>query len=171
MKRTVFVLVLCVLLAGCAPSAPGETTLPTTQPVQTTVPTQTTAPELSFTLYLPNANADGFDTYTVITTEIIPEGVLEMLIVGGVLPRDAAILSFSMEDGRLNLDMNRAFGDKIRSTGTAGELMIIGSTVNTFLSAFEAETVYFTVEGQILESGHVIYDTPIGFVTPFASGV
>ena len=37
--------------------------------------------------------------------------------------------------------------------------------VNTFLDAFQAESVYFTVDGQILESGHVIYD----FAMPFFS--
>ena len=33
---------------------------------------------------------------------------------------------------------------------------------DTFLDAFQAENVYFTVDGQILESGHTIYD----FVIP-----
>ena len=39
--------------------------------------------------------------------------------------------------------------------------MVVGSVVNTFLDAFQAESVYFTVDGQILESGHVIYDFAI----------
>jgi len=64
----------------------------------------------------------------------------------------------------LNIDFNRSFADLICSMGTAGELMITGSVVNTFLSAFQAESVYFTVDGEILESGHVIYDFPLTFV-------
>jgi hypothetical protein len=41
--------------------------------------------------------------------------------------------------------------------------MVLGSLVNTYLSAYQAETVLITVEGQILESGHVIYDFPMGY--------
>ena len=47
--------------------------------------------------------------------------------------------------------------------GTSGERMVIGSVVNTLIANYEVETVSITVEGDIWESGHVIYDSPMGF--------
>ena len=41
--------------------------------------------------------------------------------------------------------------------------MITGSVVNTYITAFQAESVYFTINGNILESGHVVYDFPLTF--------
>ena len=44
--------------------------------------------------------------------------------------------------------------------GTAGESATIKAVVNTFLDAYGAQEAYITVDGEILESGHVIYDFP-----------
>ena len=71
--------------------------------------------------------------------------------------------SFAVEDGLITVDFNRSFADVVCSMGTSGELMIVGSVVNTFLDAFRAESVAFTVDGQILESGHTIYDFALTF--------
>ena len=68
-----------------------------------------------------------------------------------------------MEGSQLFLDFNAAFSDQLVTYGTAGELMMIGSVVNTFLSAYGADTVMITVDGQIMESGHVIYDFPLAY--------
>ena len=66
------------------------------------------------------------------------------------------------EGGEITLDFNEAFAQRIRSTGTAGEYILMGSLVNTYLDAFNAATVTVTVEGGVWESGHVIYDMPMG---------
>ena len=42
--------------------------------------------------------------------------------------------------------------------------MIMGSVVNTYLSAYDAESVFITVNGEILETGHMIYDFPITYM-------
>ena len=48
--------------------------------------------------------------------------------------------------------------------GTAGERMMVGSVVNTFLTAFDkVDKVSILVSGQIFESGHVVYDEPMEF--------
>ena len=168
MKRILTLFLICVLLAGC--SATAEQQDPTVLPILETDPTETTPPTtqapmmLAYQVYLPNDNADGFEVETVETTEITAESVLAELIGRGVLPDTVVINDFSTTGMQLNIDFNQPFADLVCSMGTAGELMITGSVVNTFLSAFQAESVFFTVNGGILESGHVIYDFPLTFV-------
>lgn len=172
MNRILTVILICALLAGCAATAnnPEATVLPIIESEAPTAPTEATQPEttpvmtLTYRLYLPNDNADGFDIRDIDTTVITAESVLKELQDRGALPETVAINSFGSEGTQLNIDFNRAFGDLVCSMGTAGELMITGSVVNTYLSAFQAESVFFTVEGEILESGHVIYDFPLTFV-------
>lgn len=173
MKRILTILLICVLLAGCAAAAEQQepTILPVIETDPTQLPTTETAPPatqmpmmLVYQLYLPNDNADGFEVQTVETTEITADSVLAELQSRGALPEAVAVNSFSSEGTQLNIDFNQPFADLICSMGTAGELMITGSVVNTYLSAFQAESVFFTVNGEILESGHVVYDFPLTFV-------
>ena len=174
MKRILTLLLICVLLAGCAAAAQQQE--PTILPIIETDPTQipttletespaTEAPVMqSYQIYLPNDNADGFEVEVIETTEITADSVLAELQGRGALPDAVAINQFSIEGTQLNIDFNQPFADLICSMGTAGELMITGSVVNTYLSAFQAESVFFTVNGEILESGHVIYDFALTFV-------
>lgn len=169
MKRIAILLLLCAFLCGCAETASTESTGSVIIPesIQITEPDPGTTPEIpdvTYQLYLPNANADGFDAMTIRATEITADLILAELQYNGVLPDTVVINSFESKLTQLNIDFNRAFADLVCSMGTAGEMMIIGSVVNTFLSAFQAESVYITVDLEILESGHVIYDTPITFI-------
>ena len=181
MKSCIFLILLCICLAGCRSTPPVTPTEAPTQAqteIQTEVPTQApTAPAatqaptepvtepvlVSYTLYLPNENADGFVPQTVQTERITADGVLEQLQKAGALPDTVIINAFGSQGDQLNLDFNSAFADAVNSMGTSGERMIIGSLVNTFLNAFQAQSLAFTVEGEILESGHVAYDFPLTF--------
>lgn len=119
------------------------------------------------TVYVPNEYADGF----VVTEETITDFTAEMitgkLVEKNVLPEGTAVNSFEIiegDDGRqLKLDLNASFLEKLNSMGTSGEFMIMGSVVNTFLTAYEAESIIITVDGKAPESGHCIYDEPLGF--------
>lgn len=179
MKRILTIILICALLAGCAAVTDQKepTVLPILEskptaapPTEPAVPTETNPPAtqpptlLSYQIYLPNDNADGFDIETVETDQITAESVLKDLQNRNVLPDTVSINSFAFEGMQLNIDFNQPFADLICSMGTAGELMITGSVVNTYLSAFQVESVYFTIDGQILESGHVVYDFPLTFV-------
>ena len=168
MKQFVILLLICALLAAC--SAPGmenpagTTTVRLTENERTQPLQSSTEPQkqLQYEIYLPNENAEGFNTKTLNVGEITADSVLHELINHKVLPDGVAINNHEIDGTQLNLDFNRAFADLVCSTGTAGEMMIVGSVVNTYLSAFQIESVFFTVDGAILESGHVIYDFPIG---------
>ena len=91
------------------------------------------------------------------------EGVLLLLQVKGVVNQDVEVLSCRSEDTQLFLDLNQAFLEQLYTMGTSGEKMLIGYIVNTFLSAYGCETVLLTVNGEAFDSGHTVYDFPLGF--------
>ena len=178
MKKFLPLLLCCILLIGCSAPAAEPTDPPvlteapaasivTTEAPETETPTEIPETEppvlLSYQMYLPNDNADGFDVQTVETSQITAESVLAELQAAGVLPDTVVINAFGAAGNQLNIDFNQAFADLICSMGTAGEMMITGSVVNTYITAFQAESVYFTINGNILESGHVVYDFPLTF--------
>lgn len=176
MKKLIFLLVLCMTLTGCfppsRPAMPGtDGPVPAQSEPATQTPTETIAPaespeppaSVSYTLYLPNENANGFVTQNVETDRITADGILLELQKAGALPDTVILNAFGSQDDQLILDFNSAFADAVDAMGTSGEYMIIGSLVNTFLNAFQAHSLTFTVEGQILESGHVIYDFPLTY--------
>ena len=159
MKRFLILALCCLLLSGCASNepappitaAPGDSTIAPTYPMQ------------QFTLYYGDENAEKFLSKEVQVSEVTKEVVISELIAAGVLTDGAAINSIEKSGTQLLVDFNQAFADQVCAMGTAGEYMIIGSTVNTLLSAFHAEAILLTVNGGILESGHVIYDFPLEF--------
>ena len=117
------------------------------------------------TIYHSNCNADGFDTVTVELEYLTPDKIWSELTAKGVIPSDVQILTFEQhEEGgrRIILNLSESFHTHIRSFGTAGEYLIIGSIVNTFLSVYQAEGINIIVEGQILESGHAEYSGYLG---------
>lgn len=169
MKKYISLVLCCLMLTGCT-SQPTETTVP----VETTAPMETThAPEITdpatppteasipLNIYVPDENAENFNTIPTTIDALDAEIILEMLIENSMLHEDIALNSEELVDSQLNLDFNQAFLDQLLTYGTAGERMMIGCVVNTYLSAYDAETVYITVNGEIMESGHVVYDFPM----------
>lgn len=176
MKKLAVLLLSCLMLSGCAQEphvndAVKETGISLDTSILETIPPETTEPEtILLTIYSPNDNADGF-VQSLVEVEAITEPVLvEQLVLVGVLPEGTKVnhlaLSASSEDpdwNRLSVDFNEAFRDRIQSMGSAGEYAIMGSVVNTFLTAYQAKTMTITVDGQVLESGHAVYDQPLEF--------
>lgn len=169
MKKIFSLLLCCLLLNGCTkPTA--ESTVPAHETNAATAsvlvpegsqPDQpVTEPVARFTLYTPNENADGFIATEVSGPMLTP---LEALVDAGILPVEVQLNTVKWEDDMLTFDFNSAFRDLILTQGSSGERMVIGCVVNTYLSAYETDQILITVEGEILESGHVVYDFPMGF--------
>ena len=184
---------LTLTLAGCtssdnsgaadgnAPSQSSQTDADTTtaDAEETTQPDIAVLDEFMVTLYLPNDNADGFDTVEE-TVEASPQGIVDALIAHGVLPEGVTVDAFeTMSDGvetqegdvvsyevgelSITLDLSEEFLSAVTGTGTAGETMVMGSLVNTMLTAYNARTLTLTCGGKVVETGHAVYDEPMTF--------
>lgn len=169
MKKLIVFALCCLMLTACVPAAPAPTQPSETQPEVTqpqptyTEPMPTETEPVTFTVYWGNENADGLLSAEVQVSEINEEVVIAELVKVGAIPEGVAVNELTREGDRLNIDFNEAFLNYLYTMGTSGELMLTGSVVNTFLSAYGAESVMFTVNGEIVESGHVIYDFPLSF--------
>ena len=170
MKKFISLLLCCLLLSGCTavPKAkiiPPETTkVPEPTLIEDTAQA-TTSIEVSLPLniFVPNENAEDFITIPATIDALDADLILEMLIENSMLNEGIILNRAELDGSQLNLDFNQAFFDQLLTYGTAGERMMIGCVVNTYLSIYEAETVYITVNGEIMESGHVVYDFPMEF--------
>ena len=118
------------------------------------------------TIYTPNDNVDGF-VETEAELEALNETLLlNELIKAKVVQEGIKINQFEKKTENdkvcLLLDFNESLGTTLNSCGSSGGYVIMGSIVNTFLKAYEADYFKFTIDGQIFESGHIIYDEPMG---------
>lgn len=114
-------------------------------------------------LYFRNENADGFIIQTYEIEQLNENMLLDLMIANEIFPNNVQILSFNQEGTKIQIDLNEAFAEYVNTMGTTGEYLAIGSLVNTFLSAFDGETINLTVEGKPLETGHNIYDFEMTF--------
>ena len=175
MKKLWIFLICLFLLSGCASSGQTEgasTQPPTSQTTQTPGSTGTTgtichtgttaAPPITFTIYQTNEHLDGYACTEVTIEKLDPTLILQAMQDAGVLNQEIRILSCTVEDGQINLDMNTAFMTQLCSLGALTEGLLMGSVVNTFLSAYaHCTAMMVTVDGDIIHSGHVDYDFPM----------
>jgi len=111
---------------------------------------------ITIVVYQSNEQGDSLvATDGVIIESITPENVLQILIAKGEVSSNVSILSFNQSGGFLELDLSTEFNDFLAAQGSWGEFVVLGSVVNTFLSAFNAESITITVGGGVLEGPHI----------------
>lgn len=138
-------------------SAPAESEKPE-------APAESPIPEYVVNIYYGDENAENILYEGLVINELSPQTLLDELYRKGVFSAPVTAGSFTVDNYNvIHLDLDSAFGSQISAMGTSGEQMMMGSLVNTFLDAFDADGLSLTVEGKILETGHVIYDFTLEF--------
>lgn len=115
----------------------------------------------SVVVYVPDETAETLVPVGTQAADTSDQALADALIASGALPEGVQVQSAVVEGDVLRLDMNEAYGDAVRASGTAGEAMLIYALVDTFAQAYGVQQVLITVEGEPLESGHAIYDKPL----------
>lgn len=187
MKKLIAITALgCLLLTGCgaknnetteptnsstAPSiSTPSTSAPTTAPSITPPTTEATTPscplpqDVSFDIYYPNEDFTEFLHKAITLDALSAQAVLDQLIALGVVNGDVTVNDAILDETQLNLDLHSSFLTQLRTLGSTGERFVVGSIVNTFLSAYGADSVMITVDGDLMDSGHMVYDSPLTFV-------
>lgn len=119
-------------------------------------------------IYFGDSNAENLTSETVEEEEVTPELLVNKLVEHQILSEGTKVNSFketdSEENGKqLEVDFSMEFQDALFAQGTSGEFLMLGSVVNTFLDAYDADCMLITVEGNTLESGHCIYENPMRY--------
>ncbi len=118
-------------------------------------------------IYHPDADFNKLISTTAEFEEITAEGLLEKIVEYNELPAGIKLLSMAENtiDGKqvLSLDLSEEYKTYVGTMGTSGEFFAIQSIVNTFVEAFGADGVQLTVGGEILETGHNVYDYVLEF--------
>ena len=118
-------------------------------------------------IYFGDENAENIEKEVIEKQDITEDLLLEKLVEHDILTDDISVKSFRevTTDGKktLELDFSQEFQELLFNQGSSGEYIMIGSVVNTFLDAYDAEEIIITVGGNVLESGHNTYEGPMGY--------
>ena len=114
------------------------------------------------TIFYGNDTAEFLLTRTVMVPEINAGEIVKQLQEAQVLGGDATLLRMEIgSDGCMSLDFNSAFGQQLGMYGSAGEYLMVGSTINTFLTAFpECDRAQILIEGEPCSYGQMDYSHP-----------
>ena len=172
---------LAAMLVGCASAQTQDDGQGTDDGLGESTPDIAVAEEMDITLYLPNETADGFEEVSE-TVKAQPQGIVDALIAHEALPADVVVNSFELDNNgtetqegdvvsyevgdtlHIDLDLSAEFAEGLNGMGSTGEGMMLGSLVNTLLSAYNADTITVTCDGAVLETGHNVYDEPLSFM-------
>lgn len=88
---------------------------------------------VTVTLYYGDDNAEKLLSREETVAELTPQVLADLLYAEGVFSHAFAVNRCEVEDGIITLDLDEHFEEMLQSTGTAGEYIMMGSLVNTFL--------------------------------------
>ena len=122
----------------------------------------TSASDMEQTIYFPDANGEKLiptQRQINLNREDKYKAVVQALIDGPIsdkegiyiMPKDTQVLSVKVNNNIATVDFNKAFKTNFTG-GSTGELMLIGSIVNSLTEFKDIKAVRFTVEGKVLEA-------------------
>lgn len=118
-----------------------------------------TQSDVEITVYYTDDNGD-IQSKVKTISEVTPENVWNAVKNENSILSDSEMISCIVDNAekKIDLDLNRRFGEVLRSVGTSAENNMIAAVVNTYLEAFECEQIKISEEGGLLSSSHRDYD-------------
>lgn len=156
---TAFVAMACI---GCMTGCANKEDEVTTTEVTTVATEKTDNNTIKTTIYKPDDQAEELVSEEVEVKEVNENTLLEALKTNGVMNKDAKILSYELKNDTITIDFNKSVGTYFKKMGSAEESLKMQSMVKTLCENLKAKELKFTVEGEVLETGHQVYDLPIG---------
>lgn len=92
--------------------------------------------KISVNVYRFNPDDETFVVETKECDELSEQNIWSLLKETTSIPADSNVNSFKMNGDQLELDVDHAFGEKLRSYGTSGEDALMGCVVNTYLDVY-----------------------------------
>ncbi len=122
-------------------------------------PAELPAPGVTVTLYRGDDQAEKLLPQEATLPELSPQAILDKLMELAVFSEAIPVNSFTVDNYNvIQLDLGESFKTQINAMGTSGEYIMMGSLVNSFLDAFEADSLRLKINGEDLETGHNVYD-------------
>ncbi|WP_317855904.1 hypothetical protein [Chakrabartyella piscis] len=113
--------------------------------------------EIMANLYYPDDQLLDMQIKLAPVTLVSAQDLVDVWLLQGGISDDIQVISFA--NG--TMDLNQAFADFISHYGSSGELMYIEGFAQTVKECYGLSELYLTIEGNVLETGHSIYDFPL----------
>ena len=183
---TIFAIIVLIMAAGCDNQNTKTTNDGNTSTVQSEQQSQKVATtsiledkpdtqkqtQTEITVYFPDANAEKL----IAVKRQIPANdnkyvnAINELITGPandsegftIMPKGTKVLSVNVNNNIATVDFSKEFQNKFTG-GSTGEIMLVGSIVDTLTDFKEIKSVRFTLEGQPLDilGGHLDLTEPV----------
>lgn len=107
---------------------------------------------------------------TIEVESVSPDELINALAKHNIVSLDTKVISFTQEDkdgsAILYLDLSKAAGEYLRTMSKEAESIIVAAIVDTFLTNFDADAAYITIEGGTLVTSNGEYTEAIKQCTP-----
>lgn len=117
-------------------------------------------------IYYGNGASDKLNTEVSAMEQLTPENLISVLAGHNIVPIGTKVNVFYAEkEGdkaayTLQLDLDKAFREYLKTMNNESEKIILASISATFLEAYDAESIMITVDGKVLETNHAVYEEP-----------
>lgn len=125
------------------------------------------AQKIEVTIYYGNGASQELNTEITKMDELSAENLIDALGRHNIVSLGTKVNSFVEQDidgvKTLSLDLSKTFREYLRTMAKEGENVILSSVAATFLEAYDADSIMITVDGDVIETEHAVYEEPIRF--------
>ncbi|MDE6663390.1 MAG: GerMN domain-containing protein [Lachnospiraceae bacterium] len=120
--------------------------------------------KIDVVIYYGNGASDKLNTEVSAMEQLTAENIISALAGHNIVPIGTKVNAFEAEEkdkGKaLQLDLDKAFREYLKTMNNESEKIILASITATFLEAYDAESIMITVDGKVLETNHAVYEEP-----------